>query len=300
LHNRFLPERTVRDIDTRVTKVLKDLGDPEPPLPIASVRELLRLDLAYYSSSDTGVLAETVHRLKVAGQQVFQRPGLLVDAVKRLEIKALWVPDRKRILIDSELAAPKQRWGEAHEIGHSLLPWHEAVMHGDKQRTLSLDCEQQIESEANFAAGRLLFLKDVFVEHLRSSPLTFAHVRKLAKTFGNSITTTLWRSVECTEGLAFGLVTQHPRRTLSEEPLRYFVRSPRFEKEFNDTEAMQIFQVLRSFCTGSRGPIGQSEISMTDSNGDGHVFYAEVFFNTHEALTLGAYRRRRTGVAQAG
>jgi hypothetical protein len=63
---------------------------------------------------------------------------------------------------------------------------------------------------------------------------------------------------------------------------------------------MQIFQVLRSFCTGSRGPIGQSEISMTDANGDGHVFYAEVFFNTHEALTLGAYRRRRTEAAQAG
>ena len=44
--NRFLDERTALDIDGRVAKILKDLDDPEPPLRLEQVRELLRLDLA--------------------------------------------------------------------------------------------------------------------------------------------------------------------------------------------------------------------------------------------------------------
>ena len=119
LPNRFLSERTAADIDARVSKILRDLDDPAPPLRLEIVRELLRLDRAYYSSSNTGVLLETVHRLKVAGKQVINRPWLLWDVVKKLDLKAIWVPDRKRILIDSELSKAKQRWGEAHEIGHA-------------------------------------------------------------------------------------------------------------------------------------------------------------------------------------
>jgi hypothetical protein len=37
------------------------------------VRELLKLDFGFYSSSDTGAIAETNHRLKVAGKQVINR-----------------------------------------------------------------------------------------------------------------------------------------------------------------------------------------------------------------------------------
>lgn len=45
--NPFLDERTRRDIDLKITKVLRDLGDPEPPLRLEIVHELLKLDLAY-------------------------------------------------------------------------------------------------------------------------------------------------------------------------------------------------------------------------------------------------------------
>ena len=121
-HNCFVNDRTARDIDGRVAKVLKDLGDPDPPLRLEIVRELLELDRAYYSSSDGGALEETVHRLKVAGKQVIRRPSLLLDVVKKLDLKALWVPDRSRILIDSEIPSAKQRWGEAHEIGPGADP----------------------------------------------------------------------------------------------------------------------------------------------------------------------------------
>ena len=74
-----LDVRTAHDIDARVEKILSDLGDPPPPLQLDDVRALLRLDRAYYSSSDDGILRETVHRLKLAGKQVirvgFQNQG---------------------------------------------------------------------------------------------------------------------------------------------------------------------------------------------------------------------------------
>ncbi len=41
MHNRYLAERTVQDIDKRVAKILKDLGDPKPPLCVELVHELL-------------------------------------------------------------------------------------------------------------------------------------------------------------------------------------------------------------------------------------------------------------------
>ncbi len=296
MQNRYLDERTAQDIDKRITKILNDLDNPEPPLRLEHVRELLKLDFGYYSSSDTGAIAETIHRLKVAGKQVISRPSLLVDAIKKWDLKALWVPDRKRILLDSELPSAKQRWGEAHEIGHSLLPWHDAVMHGDMKRTLSLACEEQVESEANFAAGRLLFLQDTFVDHVRSSPLTFESVKSLSKVFGNTITSTLWRAIESSDRSAFGMVCQHPKHEISAEPLRYFVRSKKFCELFPGVSAMQVFKKLQSFCFGSRGPIGKSEVHFLDLSGGEHIFIVEAFFNGYEALVLGAYKKRKSQV----
>jgi hypothetical protein len=231
----------------------------------------------------------------MAGKQVIRRPRLLLEVVKKLELKALWVPDRNRILIDAELPSAKQRWGEAHEIGHSLLPWHECVMHGDQNRTLSYACQRQIEAEANFAAGRMLFLQDVFVEHLKSGALNFDWVRQISKHFGNTMTSTLWRSIESLEEPLFGLVSQHPRHPTNagQKPVRYFLRSRAFEAQFATITADDIFKRLRTFCFGRVGPIGSGEQVFRDVNGEEHVFLVETFFNHHDALTLGAYQGPR-------
>lgn len=292
MHNIFLDERTTGDIDSRIAKILRDIGDPQPPLRLEIVRDLLNLDRAYYSKTDSGVLQETIHRLTVAGQQVMRRPLLLLDVVLKLDIKALWVPDRKRILIDKELPTPKQRWGEAHEIGHSILPWHEMVLHGDVKRTLSLACEQRIEAEANYAAGRMLFLQELFVERLCGSPVSFARVRELSSAFGNTMTSTLWRIVESVAEPAFGLVSQHPRHPVTDgvPPIRYFVRSKLFESQFKHLTSGHIFSKLGTFCFGNRGPIGSADVIFTDSNRVDHVFFVEAFYNHHDTLTLGSYR----------
>ena len=296
MHNVILSERTARDIDGIVEKLLRELGHPQPPLRLEEIRDALSLDRAYFSATNDGVLRETVHRLKVAGKQILKRPSLLLDVVKKCSLRALWLPDRKRILIDSDIPKPKQRWNEAHEIGHSVIPWHEAMSHGDQQQTLSLVCQQQLEAEANYAAGRLLFLRDRFRQEFDGGPICLDRLRSVSKAYGNTITTGLWRLVEGVDLPCFGLVSSHPRHTVPEgqESVRYFIRSPRFAERFGRYHAVSLFNALPQFCRPGRGPIGEDDLLLTDDNGASHVFHFETFFNSYDALTLATH----TGVYQ--
>lgn len=287
--NQILDARTAADIDRPIERIISDLGNPSPPLDLDMVRELLNLDRQFYSSADDSVLRETVHRLKVGAKQVVRRPSLLLDVVKKRDLKALWVPDRRRILIDQDMPSAKHRWGEGHEIGHSIIPWHEPLAHGDQRRTLSLTCEIQLESEANYAAGRLLFLQDLFAEHVNSGPVDLARVRKLAGDFQNTITSTLWRTVETLDVPAFALISQHPRADMVDatKPLvRYFVRSPAFIERMPRMSPVPLYKGLRGFCWGRKGPIGEGEMVLNDGNGDAVGFQVECFYNGWEALTF--------------
>lgn len=298
MQNLFLNERTTQDIDRRVAKILTDMGNPQPPLRLEEVRHLLKLDLGWYSSADDGILRETWHRITMSGKQLLDRPCLLLDVVKKFDLKALWQPDRNRILLDAELPPLKQRWAEGHEIGHSILDWHEPMTHGDHKQTLSYACHQQLEAEANFAAGRLLFLRDRFAEELFSGSLNLEAVRNLSKNYGNTISSGLWRTVESLNIPAFAMISQHPRTLLQEEgdSVRYFIRSRRFYREFSNVAASEQFENLASFCRYGNGPIGSSEIVLKDDNGVEHIFFTECFFNTHDALTLATHIQARTPI----
>jgi len=303
MKNTFVSARTASEIDAQVGKVLRGLGRPEPPIDLTQVRDLLKLDRAYYSSTDDGLLRETVHRMKVAGLQVLKRPMILLDAVRTLSLKALYLPDQKRILLDQALPKIKHRWNEAHEIGHDIIPWHAGMMLGDNDQTLSQACQAHMENEANYAGGRLLFLGQRFAEEAHSLAPTLENVRGLGTAFDNTITSTLWRYVESArdETPMVGVVSGHPhpaRRRQDfdpNEPCRYCVQSPSFAARFGYTSEPALFRVIQSYSQARRGgPLGEREVVLTDVNGDGHVFHFETFFNGYEALTLGVWSRAAT------
>jgi hypothetical protein len=293
LKNVFLSLGTARSIDQCVQKVLADLGNPEPPLKLDIVRDMLELDKEYYSSTDQGILQDTVHKLRMAGKQVLKRPTLILDAIKKFDLNALWLPDRKRILLDSNMPVLKQRWGEIHEISHSIIPWHEPLVHGDQRMTLTHTCKEQVEAEANYAAGRLLFFQERFVEEVRSSEVCLNNVQKWGKAYGNTITSTLWRTVESLIVPAFGLVSIHPQGVPDPDshPVRRFIRSESFADRFSAVTAMQVFEVLGTFCYGVRGPIGSDHILITDINNVKYVFAVESFYNSYDALTIGILQK---------
>jgi Zn-dependent peptidase ImmA (M78 family) len=295
LKNIFLRDRTAQDINDLVAKVLRDLGNPEPPLHMDHVRELLRLDRQYYSSTEDGALREVAHRLTIAGKQVLARPALLLDVIKKWDLRALFIPDRKRILIDSELPEPKQRWSEAHEVGHSIIPWHTDTMLGDNKQTLTPACHEQIENEANFAAGQMLFFQQAFVQNARDLTVGINAVTTLKKRYGNTITTTLWRYVEQSEQPMIGAISCHPHRLPAEfdwgNPFRYFVGSRSFQQRFSNTREVDLFRQVQTYCANRKGgPLGAMDLQLQDDSGLRHLFHFETFFNQYEALTLGVYK----------
>ena len=303
MKNLILKNRTAQDIGQRVERVLKDLGNPEPPIRLEEIRELLRLDLGYYTADDPSLMDEVVSKIRVATIQVYKRPTLLLDAIKKLSLKALYIPDRRRILLDSSLHPLKHRWNEAHEIGHSLLPWHESVMHGDNDQTLSNNCHAQVEAEANFAAGRMLFLGDRFTEEALSRQANFSTVKELKTVFGNTFSTTLYRFVECfgNSSPVVGMISCHPhieRRPIDFNPIspcKHYVQSSAFKERFGHITDINIFCELEKICENRRGGmIGQSDLILTDSNSEDHRFTFETFFNGYDALTLGVYHKKES------
>ena len=296
--NILLLPATRRDIDERVERVLRGLGNPEPPLHLEDVRELLKLDLGYYTADDPGLAREAISRIRVAAVQVFKRPTLIIDAIRKFSLKALYLPDRKRILLDAGEPKLKHRWNEAHEVGHSLLPWHEEMMHGDNDHTLSKNCMEHIEAEANFAAGRLLFLRDQFVEEARASAPELETVKLLHKRYGNTLASTLWRFVESVGDSrpVVGLMSCHPHPSRQPEnhdpakPCKHFIQSALFQAMFGKLNEAEIFLAVRGYCGSQRGGIlGQSELILTDDNGVVHRFAFETFYNGYDALTLGVH-----------
>jgi hypothetical protein len=285
-----LGSRTVADIDAQVVKVLRGLGNPEPPIDLAVVRDLLRLDRQYYSTTDDSLLRETVSRLKVAGLQILLRPTLLKEAVQNLSLKALYLPDQKRILIDKDLPKLKHRWNEAHEVGHDIIPWHEGMMLG----------HAIMEAEANYAAGQLLFLADQFRTDASDSEPSMQHVRRLSERFGNTMTSTLWRFIE--QGHSgrpmVALVTGHPHPAKrkpdfdADNPCRYCVQSPAFALRFGGLREVDLFRVVTGYAGAQRGgSLGAGEVVLSDGANERHLFRFETFFNGHEALTLGHWLR---------
>ena len=296
--NRVLSAKTAKDIDERVERVLRGLGHPEPPLRLKDVRELLRLDREFYTADDPGILREAISRIRVAGIQVFERPTLLIDAIRKASLQALYLPDQRRILLDASLPSLKHRWSEGHEIGHSIIPWHEAIMLGDNTLTLNPICQEEVEAEANFAAGRLLFLRERFTEEARSLEPSIEAIRALNEIFGNTLSTTLYRVVESfgADRPLVGMISGHPhviRRKKNFDPswpCRHFIRSPAFRRYFGKITQVELFRDVAGYCGAQAGgPLGEDELILIDDNGDRHRFQFETFFNRYDALTLGKY-----------
>lgn len=298
MRNKFVESRSAKDIDKQVEKILHSLGNPEPPLNLDLVRELLKLDKKYYTSTNDGALREFANKVKLGAKQVLMRPGLIIDTVKNWDLKALYLPDQKRILIDSSLPPTKQRWSESHEIIHSVLPWHEDTTFGDNRGTLTPACYEELEWEANYGAGQLLFLHKHFKENADDLALSLKSFQLLGKQYGNSLTTTLWRVVEGSRFACFGAIHDHPWRPPDgfnpAQPIRYLIQSRNNAEVFPKVTEIEIFDVNKSYCSRARGgPLGDTTTVFKDIRGERFEFSMETFYNTHDALTLGVCRRKQ-------
>lgn len=290
----ILKPRVRQDIQARTDKLLRELGNPEPPLRLEDVRTLLQLDRHYFTSETDGLLQSVVSKLKRGGRQILHRPTLLLDAVKKFNLRALYLPDHKRILIDDAIPQPKHRWLEAHEIGHDLLPWHHDMMLGDDDITPTASTHAKMEAEANYAAGSLLFLGDKFREECRQSWASVENAKVLQKRYGNTITSTLWRMIEYVgeQDPIIGAIGSHPGVHGEGPCFRHLIPSLAFHRKFDMPNPDELIVSIRKYCRRSgHGYLGVGEVLLRDRSESVHVFDFETFFNGYDALTIGVHRR---------
>jgi hypothetical protein len=70
---------------------------------------------------------------------------------------------RERVaLVDRSQPEPRARLTEAHEIGHQIIPWHQAAFQLDDEERLLGRTRDQLEREAYLAGGHLIFQGEHF------------------------------------------------------------------------------------------------------------------------------------------
>lgn len=296
------------DIRKQVDRLLRDVGSPEPPISLDDVRAQLNLDRKYYSSADPGLLDEVAHKIRMGGSQLVKTATKLFDIAKKAKLVAFWLPQSQRILIDSDMPSKKHRWIEAHEIGHSITPWHKTFLFGDSEHTLDPACHAAVEAEANYAAGQLLFLRERFGNDARDVDLSFKNIQKLSTRYGNSLTSTLWRIVEEREANRplFGVVSAHPRypeigKTDDGLPVRHFIRSQGFRKQFPAISPEDAYGIIKLHAGWTkRGSLFQIDHPLIDVNGTLCEFHVDCLATPYYVLTYGTLVREVPTLVSVG
>ena len=285
------------DIEASVKRLLRDLGDPEPPLDLDDVRALLKLGLTYYSKADLDLLDEMAHQVTLAGQRITTSAKSMFDVVMKAGLKALIVPEQRQIYIDKEVVDKKQRFIQAHEITHDLLPWHRSLLLGDNEESLSPRCHQEMEAEANFGARCLIFLGDRFTAEVRDHDLVWNALSNLSKAYGNTLTTTLWQTVHCWDAAVpmFGMISCHPYhrdigKRAGNDDVAYFIRSDSFVERFGHVTDAEAYAAMCSYLWRKRtGPMGEGNCNFANRNGEQCEFHLTSFSNGYDLLTMGRF-----------
>lgn len=283
-------EATRKEIRRVAEETLRDAGLTEPPLSIEVLLEHLRLYRDYYDLANPGFLDRAKHKLQIYGRK-------LVDILNKVRLRAVLLFDESRICIDESLPKIKHPWASCHEAGHRVLVWHNPFFCADTAETLDPAWHEELEQEANYAAGRLLFLGDRFTADARDTEPTVAGVKCLAKRYRASLTTTLRRYVEQGPDIAMVMLVSTPPWSLQPDDQpdrwRHFVPSPRFAVMFPAVTADMLRQLVDAEVEYHRGgTVADFAFGLVDSRGERHEFRGWSFNNQYYLLTLIVEERR--------
>ena len=286
-------DRSTRaEIERIAAATLGDAGLTEPPLSVEQLLQHVQLHRDYYDLANPGFLDRAKHKLRIQGHK-------LVDIINKVRLQAVLLIDENRICIDHELPKIKHPWASCHETGHRLLPWHKPFFFGDTAQTLDPAYQADLEAEANYAAGRLLFLGDRFTQDARVVVPTIESVKSLAKRYRASLTTTLRRYVEQGPDLAMAMLVSTPlwaqQPDDQEHRWRHFVPSERFSRLFPDSSAESLRVAVDSHASYKKGgTVAEFRLGLVDARSDRHEVRAWSFNNQHYLLTLFVEERRVT------
>lgn len=244
------------------------------------------------------------HRIDVAdlpSEVRASKPSVL----KRI-LGAIWF-EEKTVFIDTTQSEPRQLFTDAHETTHAMCPWH--------AQTLALvDTEDefngrrallQIEVEANFGAGALIFQGGRFHRRALENQVSIRAPLELAPDYGASRQAAIhYYAQEHPDAVALLVAGRYPHSD-GKVPIWQCVESHSFAQRFGplvnllpngelkviDGEDAPLAGIVREARLAVDPP--EANITIPDLNGASHDFVAEAFFNGHVNLVFLSERRAR-------
>lgn len=218
-----------------------------------------------------------------------ETPRRFRDVIKKLSGKVmglLSIPKRE-YYVDRSLPIPRQRFTEAHEIGHDALPWHEAAFWGEDHTTLDPSTKEVLEQEANQFSAELLFGAGRFTSHADQYAPGLEVALHLAPQYGVSAHASIRKYVEDSEhAIAVLAVSRFPKNGGAVEVIgAQTFESPRFQSRYGRLTAMfrrtvgrSTYPELDALLSLQAGSVPPCEVTLETTRG-ATKFIAEGFTN---------------------
>jgi hypothetical protein len=265
------------EVTNEVKRLLRAAGVrnqlPTPKVEILACARLLErgeLDLAEYEAT-----------LKEKSLRFFHR------AVS----KVLGLLDRRSniIYVDPCIRDSRKLFITYHEVTHKVLGWQKITLTQDDDLTLSAECEDLFEAEANYGAAEIMFQCERFENEARDYDLSIETALYLGSRYDSSCHAALRRFVERNHRPCFLMVLTQTSREYSDGQTSYFVvysvPSISFTNEFGDPLNLKF--VNPSHPVGeiiNNG--GHGEIVLDDIKGFSRTCAVQTFCNQFNTFVL--------------
>ncbi|MCB4791293.1 MAG: hypothetical protein LHV68_05335 [Elusimicrobia bacterium] len=242
------------EISNFIHKLLNETGIVNPPTPVDTLVNAVKLKLIKYSEAYKELFGERI-----------------VNENKKPDIYGYINFDKKIIY-----AHPSQRkFTTFHEITHKILPWHNKYPgfspHIDNKNTILRKPIKLLDYEANLGASLLQFQIDRFDQELKDLSLSLNSAIKLSTRYSTSLHSTFRRYVE-KNNKACALLVYYADFT--EEPLfelYYPIQSKSFTEKYGKIDWPSSVSPGESlfdhFYSNKTGEITLKELGINDNCG---------------------------------
>lgn len=270
--------------------------------------------IAEQALRDAGVAGVFPTPIEVVQSQLGVRQripmAMLPDAVaakKPLWIKralGAYVRSERTVFIDTDQVEARVLFTDAHEAIHAACEWHEDALRWDGDEELFRRRREEVEGEANFGAGHLIFQGGRFHRIALEDAVTLATPLALAPRFGASRAAAAHFYVEeHPDAVALLVLGRYVRLSTGAFPVWRSVQSQRFRQKYGDfgrrfPDGVKAhdgpnapFAEILSGCRVAVDPT-RCRVDLLDLAGRVRPFVAEAFFNQHVQLLLVTERQR--------
>jgi hypothetical protein len=205
---------------------------------------------------------------------------------------------RERVaLVDRSQPEPRARLTEAHEIGHQIIPWHQAAFQLDDEERLLGRTRDQLEREAYLAGGHLIFQGEHFWGRALDYQVSIGTPVALAPEYGASLHAAIRYYVLHHPDPVAVLVAGRYQNSAGSVPVWESVDSPSFLARFGiladrlaghliiaGGEGQPLGDIVMKAMSG--GEVAVKDVVIPDITGERCPFIAEAFYNGHNLFVM--------------